>query len=136
MLTDIRVVSQDVFNYIYEIGWDHSANAYIQGRRYEMLTSNVAECTNSLLRDIKVLPITKQIEEIRAKLMEFFQKRQLLSQAVTTRLTPYAEKSLSQEMEEARRVHVGVAGLVEFQVQFAEYVDVVDLERRICMCQK
>lgn len=33
-------------------------------------------------------------------------------------------------------VHVRVAGLVEFQVQSAEYVDVVDLERRTFTCHK
>ena len=36
-------------------------------------------------------------------------------------------------MEETRRVHVCVAGLVEFQVQSAKYVDAVDLERRTCI---
>ena len=95
-----------------------------------MLTSNVAECTNNLLKDTRVLPIVKQVEEIRAKLMEFYQKLHLQSESVTTRLTPYAEQILSQEMEEARRVHVRIAGLVEFQVQSAKYVDVVDLKRR------
>ena len=99
-----------------------------------MLTSNVAKCTNSLLRDIRVLLITKQVGDKRAKLMEFFQKQQLLSQAMTTHLTPYAKKALSQKMEEARRVHVRVAGLIEFQVRSVEYVDDVDLERRICTC--
>ena len=80
-----------------------------------MLTSNAAECTNSLLNDARVLPITKQVEEIRAKLMEFYQKRRIQTQNITTRLTPYAEKYLNNEMEEARKPHVRVP--VEFQVQ-------------------
>ena len=62
--------------------------------------------------------------------------RLLLFEAVTTLLTLHAEKALSQEMEEAHRVHVLVAGLVEFQVQSVEYVDVVDLDQRICRCWK
>ena len=62
--------------------------------------------------------------------MEFYQKRHLESQAVTSRLTPYTKKVLEKETEEARRLHVCVAGLVEFHVQSAEYVDVVDLERK------
>ena len=56
-----------------------------------MLTSNVVECTNSLLKDTRVLPIVKQGEEIRAKLMEFYQKRHFRSESVTSHLTPYAE---------------------------------------------
>ena len=79
-----------------------------------MLTSNAAECTNNLLKDTRVLPIVKQVEEIHAKLMEFYQKRHLQLESVTTRLTPYAEQILRQEMEEARRVHIHVAGLVKF----------------------
>ena len=39
-------------------------------------------------------------------------------------------------MEEARRVRVQVAGLVEFQVQSVEYVDIVDLECKTCTCRK
>ena len=84
-----------------QLGGNGGANAYIEGRRYDMLTSNVAECTNSLLKDTRVLPITKQVEEILAKLMKFYQKRHLQSESITTRLIPYAEKVLSQEMDEA-----------------------------------
>ena len=73
----------------------------LDGRWYDMLTSNAAECTNGLLKDTRVLLITKQVEEIWAKLMEFYQKRHLKSQAVTSPQTPYAEKVLEKEMEEA-----------------------------------
>ena len=54
--------------------------------------------------------------------MEIYQKRHFQSESVTTRLTPYAKQLLRQEMEEAHKVHVGVAGLVEFQVESTEYV--------------
>ena len=68
--------------------------------------------------------------------MKFYQKRHLKSQAVTSRLTPYVEKVLEKETEEARRLHVLVAGLVEFQVHSTEYVDFIDLERKTCTCLK
>ena len=45
-------------------------------------------------------------------------------------------KLWKKEMEEARRVHVSVAGLIDFQVQSAENVDVIDLERKTCTCRK
>ena len=66
--------------------------------------------------------------------MEFYQKRRIQTQNITTRLTPYAEKYLNNEMEEARKLHVRVP--VEFQVQWAKYVDVVDLEKKSCKCRK
>ena len=101
-----------------------------------MLTSNAAECTNSLLKDTRMLPITKQVEEIRAKLMEFYQRRSLYSKTINSRLTPYAERILSQGFEESRRLHVRVAGLVEFHVQSAEFIDVVHLDQRTCTCRQ
>ena len=55
---------------------------------------------------------------------------------INRRLTPYAEKMLGHEIEEARRLHVRVAGLVEFQVQSPNYVDIVHLDRRTCTCRK
>ena len=55
---------------------------------------------------------------------------------IDSRLTPYVEKMLGHETEEAQRLHVHVAGLVEFQVQSANYVDIVHLDRRTCTCRK
>ena len=75
------------------------------------------------------------MEEIRAKLLEFYQKHQHESQLINTRLAPWAEKMLSHEAEESRRVHVRVAGLEEFQIQSTEFIDVVDLDQR-CTCRK
>ena len=114
-MTDIRAVSQEGFSYIEAIWRQRWANAYVQGRRYDMLTSNATESTNSLLKDTRILPIVKQVKEIHAKLVEFHQKRHLQSESITS-LTPYTEKITSQEMEEACRVNVRVVGLVEFQV--------------------
>ena len=133
-MEDIRVVSQDAYNYIPGFCRQHWANAFVEGRRYDMLTSNAAECTNGMLKDTRVLSIVKQVE-IRARLMEFSQKQRTKNLKINSRLTPYAEKVLGQETEEAQRLHVRVAGLVEFQVQFANYVDIV-LNRWTCTCRK
>ena len=101
-----------------------------------MLTSNAAECTNSILKNTKMLPITKQVEEIRAKLMEFYRRHRLHLETTNSRLTPYTGRILSQGFEEFRRLHVHVAGLVEFQVQSAEFIDVVHLDQGTCTCRQ
>ena len=110
-MEDIKMVNVEAYNYINAFGKHHWANAFVGGRRYDMLTSNAAEVSNNMLKDIRVLPIVKQVEEIRAKLMDLFQKRHLASLNINSHLTPYAEKILGQEAEEARRLHVRVAGL-------------------------
>ena len=60
--------------------------------------------------------------------MKFFKRRHAETQKITLHLIPYAEKYLNNDMEESHRLHIRVAGLVEFQVQSAEYIDVVNLE--------
>ena len=69
-MTDIRAVSQEAFGYIDSIGMQHWADAYVDGWRYDMLTSNAAECTNGLLKDTRVLPITKQVGQANGILPE------------------------------------------------------------------
>ena len=63
-MEDIRVVNQDAYNYIHGFGQQHWANAFVKGRRYDMLISNAAACTNSMLKDTRALLIVKQVEEI------------------------------------------------------------------------
>ena len=81
-----------------------------------MLSDNAAEWTNSLFKDTRVLPITKQVEEISAKLMGFLQRRLAQVQTITSRLTPYVEKYLGNGMEESHKLLVRVAAVNEFQV--------------------
>lgn len=113
----IRVVDVHAYNYICAFGRKHWVNTFVEEQQYDILTNNVVECTNSLLKDTRVLPIIKHVEEIRVKLMEFFQKCHINTHNVNTLLIPYVEKIMSHETEEARWLHVYVAGLIEFQVQ-------------------
>ena len=44
-MNDILVVDQGVHTYINAIGKQLWSNAYIEAQRYDMITSNAAECT-------------------------------------------------------------------------------------------
>ena len=78
-MNDIRTVNERAYKYIEDIGKQHWANAFVLGKRYDMLTTNCAKATNSLLKGARELPITKMVEAIRSKLMEFFKLRRLKS---------------------------------------------------------
>ena len=70
-MNDIKAVNLDAYNYIHAIGRQHWFNAFVEGRRYDMLTQNIAECLNSLMKHNRELPISKQVDGIRGKLMIF-----------------------------------------------------------------
>ena len=113
-MAEIRSIDVGAHDYIGVISGQHRANAFIDGKRYDMLTTNIAESTNSLLKDIRELPITQQIESIRAKLMEFFQVRREKGLNMKTRVTPYVYKLINHEKEASRRLHCWQAGELEF----------------------
>lgn len=135
-MNDILSVDQHTYNYIEAIERQSWATAFTHGRHYDMLTSNTTEWTNSLFKETRVLPITKQVEEIHAKLLGFFERLHAQTQKIMLHLTPYAEKYLSSKMEESHRLHARAVGLVEFQVQSGEYVDVVNLKCRSFSCRR
>ncbi|XXG77428.1 hypothetical protein AAC387_Pa08g1582 [Persea americana] len=104
-MAEIRSIDVGAHDYISAIGSQHWANAFIDRKCYDMLTTNIAESTNSLLKDIRELPITQQIEFIQAKLMEFYQVRREKGPNMKTRVTPYVYKLINREKEASRRLH-------------------------------
>ena len=94
-MAEIRDLDEGAFKWIDDIGPQHRANAFIEERRYDMITTNVAKCTTSLLKGSREYPITKQVKAIRCKLMEFYEVHHHSSLEVRTRLSPYAKRILS-----------------------------------------
>ena len=115
-MAEIRDLDEGAFKWIKDIGLHHWANAFVEGRWYDMITTNVVECMNSLLKEAREYPITKQAEAVRCKLMEFYEVRNRSSLDLHTRLTPYTEKILSKEFEDARQLRVRLASQFEYQV--------------------
>lgn len=90
-------ISEEAHAYISAIDRRRWANAFVEGHRYDIITTNIAECTNNLVKEIRELPITKQVKAILVKLMHFYETRHELSCACKTHLSPWAEKFLAKE---------------------------------------
>ena len=54
----IQSVSQNAYNYLNEVGYPKWARAHFGGRRYNIMTTNIAESMNSVMRYARFLPIT------------------------------------------------------------------------------
>lgn len=72
---------------------------YFLGKQYEFFTSKMAESMNSCLMVSRELQIVALIEKIRAKIAEFFYKRNLQVNSMIALVTPQL-LSVLQEMEE------------------------------------
>ena len=89
-----------------------------------------------LLKEAREYPITRQVEAVRCKLMEFYEVCNHSSLDLRTRLTPYAKKILSKEFENACRLGVQPASQFKYQVHSTQYIDVVHLDLRSCSCRR
>ncbi|XP_077252369.1 uncharacterized protein LOC143891717 [Tasmannia lanceolata] len=75
-MESIKSMSKSVEKWISEIPKQNWANAYFEGSRYNVLTTNAAESFNALLKGARELPIAALVEQTRWRLFDFFQYRQ------------------------------------------------------------
>ena len=61
----IQSVSQGAYNYLNEVGYPKWARAHFNGRRYNIMTTNIAESMNAVVRYAHSLPITNLVEYLR-----------------------------------------------------------------------
>lgn len=72
---EIKSIDPSCAEYLLEIGLDHWARAQFPGKRYNVMTSNLAESWNGVLREARELPVIRLVEVIRTKLMTWFASR-------------------------------------------------------------
>ncbi|XP_038693783.1 uncharacterized protein LOC119991509 [Tripterygium wilfordii] len=63
-----RFDAGNVFKYLSEGGFEKWSRAYFPGQRYNIMTTNIAECLNGILRDARTLPITKLMDHLQSLL--------------------------------------------------------------------
>ncbi|XP_077246032.1 uncharacterized protein LOC143885872 [Tasmannia lanceolata] len=88
----IKEKNIEAYKWIKEVPKEDWAGVFFKGSRYNVLTTNVAECLNAILKDERELPIASLAGHIRWKVSDFFQACQKLGQSWNTRLTPKAEE--------------------------------------------
>ena len=132
---EIRARSESCFQYLEAIPKEHWTQAYCPAKRYNIMSSNIAEALNAALAKILELPLVTMVDGIRGKLMRWFCLRRAKVATLKDPLTPNANKMLLDH-------NVHSTGLAVIQVsQWSYQVDVsddlsyyVDLEAKTCTC--
>lgn len=63
---EIKGIDHKCAEYLLEIGLEHWARAQFPGKRYNVMTSNLAESWNGVLREARELPVIRLVEFIRS----------------------------------------------------------------------
>ncbi|KAL5554695.1 hypothetical protein UlMin_042096 [Ulmus minor] len=82
--------------YLQEVGYERWSSAYSEGRRYNIMTTNISECINTILVKERKLPVTALAEEMRSLVQRWHYERRTEAEKCKTRLTPSAKTLLSE----------------------------------------
>ncbi|XP_017982385.1 PREDICTED: uncharacterized protein LOC108663291 [Theobroma cacao] len=105
-----------------------------QTRRYQMMTSNIAECVNSYLKYARQMPITILIEFIKDMFQLWYHDRYEEAIKVTMPLRPWVAKQLRKWFNDAHCFVVKPINRVEFEVKDRKMDGLVNLSTKTCSC--
>lgn len=132
---EIKRVNESCAEYLVGIGFQHWARSHCEGNRYNIMTSNVAETWNSVLRDAREYPILSLIEYIRAKLMNWYATRRNVEVGEGKMLTPRVEEIVAANFERSGALFVNIIGETEYEVRDKEGSTFhVSLTEKTCTC--
>ncbi|XP_059285944.1 uncharacterized protein LOC132039488 [Lycium ferocissimum] len=84
----------------FDIGFDKWSKVYFPVNRYDVLTTNIAESLNSMLRDEREYPVTALFTSISRRFDEIFRQRCAYISSSINLFVPSAEKTLREKMNE------------------------------------
>ena len=74
-LNDLCVAHYMPYTYLMSEDLDKWTQSYDDGRRYEVMTTNIFKCFNGVLKDARSLPIAAMVEFTWCKLIAYFHDR-------------------------------------------------------------
>ncbi|KAH9778230.1 SWIM-type domain-containing protein [Citrus sinensis] len=132
----IRSVSLNVHQYLTDAGYEKWARSHFEGRRYGIMTTNIAESMNSVLKEARTLPIHKLMDCIIDKLQEWFAKRRDLAMDACTLMTTWVEKQLKGKLDKSHTYPVIQINFHEFIVKDGDLDGHVDVLQKTCSCNE
>ncbi|KAL0536233.1 hypothetical protein IC582_025175 [Cucumis melo] len=113
--------------YLNDIGIARWSRVHCPGRRYNMMTINIAESMNSILKEPRDLPIALFLEHVRALLQRWFWEHREEGIKVTSTLTKWAELIIQKKQEGALTMKVNPIDCYQFHVKDLDKEEVVNL---------
>ncbi|KAL0541309.1 hypothetical protein IC582_021351 [Cucumis melo] len=122
--------------YLNDVGIARWSRVHCPGRQYNMMTTNIAESMNSILKEPRDLPIASFVEHVRALLQRRFWERREEGIKVTSTLTKWAELVIQKKQELALTMKVNPIDCYQFHVKDLDKEEVVNLQTKECTCKE
>ena len=112
------------------------AKSEFEGRRYSILTTNIAESVNFLMREPRNFLVTHLVDHFRKTLQQWFYDRKIVAESMSTRLTTWADEIVSEKRILAERMTVRPVSQYRFHVLGSGMKEmIVDIHERTCSCR-
>ncbi|KAH9779794.1 SWIM-type domain-containing protein [Citrus sinensis] len=98
------------------VGTCNWARSQFEGRRYNILTTNIAESVNSFMREPQKFLVTHLVDHFRKTMQQWFYDRKIVAESMTTRLTTWANEIVTERRTIAERMIVRPVSPHRFQV--------------------
>ncbi|KAG7584249.1 Zinc finger SWIM-type [Arabidopsis suecica] len=134
---EIERASPGCAEYLMVIGLEHWTRSHCYGQRYNIMTSNVAESLNAVLKEARELPIVTTLEYIRGTLMTWFEKRREKATQHDKPLTPKVEEIVQRDYERSTCYDVAKINNEQYEIKTTTGLSyVVDIQKRTCTCEE
>nr|XP_009765266.1 PREDICTED: uncharacterized protein LOC104216834 [Nicotiana sylvestris] len=129
-MSQIAAVDKKIFNYLMEEPpgrcWAHS---HCPRRRYDMLTTNIVESMNNVLRRARELPLLTMMDFIQEKLQSWFYERRTTAEGIFREISNWEEATLEEKIKPAFTFRVLPIDRLKFNVK--EGLDEIPCEHAI-----
>ena len=137
IFNEIKKINPSCADYLIGIGFEHWSRSHFKGQRYNIMTSNVAESWNAVLREAHEFPIKPLVEFIRDKLMQWFATRRATTCISFDTLTPRVAEIVAANFDLGGGYGVTNVNRSEYQVSDKEgIVFHVNLVKKTCSCNE
>ncbi|RHN64458.1 putative transcription factor interactor and regulator CCHC(Zn) family [Medicago truncatula] len=133
-IENIKGISPEAYNWVIQSEPEHWSNAFFNGARYNLMTSNFGQQFYSWVSEANELPITQMIDVLRGNMMETISTRREKSNQWITKLTPSKEEIIQKETSDARSLQVLLSQGTTFEV-CGQSVEIVDIDNWDCSCK-
>ncbi|XP_022842149.1 uncharacterized protein LOC111365876 [Olea europaea var. sylvestris] len=126
-MTQIRTIRPSMASYLERAGISTWSRAHFVGNRYNVMTNNIAESLNSVLRRQRSFPITSLIENITSLMQRWFYERKSASTKCSTTVTSKIDDELRKSFDAGATLPVRNLDELVFEVGIATELCTVDL---------
>ena len=99
-------------DYLSKIGFEKWARAYCTKKRYQMITTNISESLNAVLKESRDLYVATLLDSIRQILQNWFYDRRKVACCMRTVLTSLVERELQIQHQNSRSFTVSLCVLM------------------------